>query len=201
MTEIKAPKPFPSAERPWIFLAGSIEMGTAEMWQRRITGLLSARTGTILNPRRDDWDATWDQSSQNTKFREQVEWELFAMEECDKILMYFSPGTKSPITLLELGLFAHDPKLVVCCPQGYWRKGNVDIVCRRYGVKQVETLEELVMETTANMTTLSTAIRAVTLALLVSLTCLTLQIGFLLNRTASDMGYAIQTLHGAALGI
>lgn len=144
MTEIKAPNSFSAAERPWIFLAGSIEMGVAEMWQERVVALLSFQPGTILNPRRDDWDSSWEQSIQNMRFREQVEWELLAMEECDKLLMYFSPGTKSPITLLELGLFAHDPKLVVCCPQGYWRKGNVDMVCRHYGVKQVETLEELI---------------------------------------------------------
>ena len=56
------------------------------------------------------------------------------------------PGTKSPITLLELGLHAgkNPQKLVVCCPDGYWRKGNVDIVCRRCGVRQVPTLDDLV---------------------------------------------------------
>lgn len=54
------------------------------------------------------------------------------------------PTTKAPITLLELGLFATSGKLVVCCPEGYFRKGNVDIVCRRHGIPQVETLEGLV---------------------------------------------------------
>jgi hypothetical protein len=48
--------------------------------------------------------------------------------------MYFDPNTKSPISLLELGLFAQSKKLIVCCPRGFWRKGNVDITCDRYGI-------------------------------------------------------------------
>jgi hypothetical protein len=58
--------------------------------------------------------------------------------------MYFDPNTQSPISLLELGLHARDGKLIVLCPEGFWRKGNVDIVCEKYGVKQVESFEELI---------------------------------------------------------
>jgi hypothetical protein len=47
------------------------------------------------------------------------------------------------ITLFELGLFARSGKLVVCCPDGFWRKGNVDVVCKRYGVETVGDLEAL----------------------------------------------------------
>jgi hypothetical protein len=47
----------------------------------------------------------------------------------------FDPKGMAPITLLELGLFAQsDKKIVVCCPDGYWRKGNVDILCSRLGI-------------------------------------------------------------------
>jgi hypothetical protein len=48
--------------------------------------------------------------------------------------MYFDPNTKSPISLLELGLFASSKKLIVCCPDGFWRKGNVRIVCELYNI-------------------------------------------------------------------
>jgi hypothetical protein len=45
------------------------------------------------------------------------------------ICVYFDPKGQSPITLLELGLF-HDKDIIVCCPEGFWRKGNVDVnVC------------------------------------------------------------------------
>jgi len=142
MLEIKAPNPYiivPNQAK--VFLAGSIEMGKADNWQSRLTNSLKDRDGLILNPRRDDWDSCWVQTIENPQFREQVEWELRAMEDATHIVMYFDPTTKSPISLLELGLHANSGKLTVCCPEGFWRKGNVDIVCKRYGVPMVNSLE------------------------------------------------------------
>lgn len=149
MKEIKAPNAFSShwkeTPRPkYLFLAGSIEMGKAEKWQDKVVRLLKDTDWTILNPRRDDWDSSWVQSKDNSQFRQQVEWELDAQEMADMILMYFDPATKSPITLLELGLFARSSRLIVVCPKGFYRKGNVDIVCERYGMLQAKTLEEAI---------------------------------------------------------
>ncbi len=126
-----------------VFLAGSIEQDKAIDWQNYIIQNLLSRDITILNPRRKEWDASWKQSIENIEFRGQVEWELEALERADKILMYFDPLTKAPISLLELGLFARTTKLLVCCPEGYWRKGNVDIVCQKYDIPQVNSLKEL----------------------------------------------------------
>jgi hypothetical protein len=75
-----------------------------------------------------------------------VEWELAGLEQATVVAMYFAPSTKAPITLLELGLCARSGKLVVCCPDGYWRKGNVEVVCRRYGVPLLATLADLLAE-------------------------------------------------------
>jgi hypothetical protein len=58
--------------------------------------------------------------------------------------MYFDPATKAPVTLLELGLAAESGKTVVCCPDGFWRKGNVDIVCKRYRIPLVPDLKKMV---------------------------------------------------------
>jgi hypothetical protein len=57
--------------------------------------------------------------------------------------MYFAPDTKSPITLLELGLASRSGRLVVCCPAGFWRRGNVEVVCARHGVRVVDDLSKL----------------------------------------------------------
>ena len=143
MINILAPQSYATAPRPYIFLAGSIEMGTAERWQARVIEACRDMPGTILNPRRDDWDASWVQSIGNEKFREQVEWELDAQANADLIAFYFSADTKSPITLLELGLCIQGP-IIVCCPQGFWRKGNVDIVCKRHGVECTASFEDFV---------------------------------------------------------
>lgn len=143
-TILKPPAPLPpSFDQPGVFLAGSIEMGRAELWQDEVAATLRTEPLTILNPRRDDWDASWEQSSANPQFVAQVTWELDAQERADLIAIYFAPETYAPITLLELGLFAASGKLLVCCPPGYWRKGNVDLVCARYGIPQLPTLAEL----------------------------------------------------------
>jgi hypothetical protein len=130
-----------------VFLAGSIEMGIAENWQETlIKELQQYNNGYILNPRRDNWDSNWQQVKDNPQFAEQVNWELDALEKASMIVFYFSPQTKSPVSMLELGLFAKSKKLVVCCPNGFWRKGNIDIVCQRYNIKQVNTIKELIKE-------------------------------------------------------
>jgi hypothetical protein len=55
-------------------------MGAAHDWQTELANVLAQRRVTILNPRRTDWDATWRQSIDEPRFREQVEWELDGLE-------------------------------------------------------------------------------------------------------------------------
>jgi hypothetical protein len=144
MKVITAPQSLSDIRGKSLFLAGSIEMDTAERWQDRVIHDLKDMDITILNPRRQAWDPSWKQDLSNPQFVEQVTWELDALERSSAILFYFDPNTKSPITLLELGLFATSPKpLYVCCPDGFWRKGNVDIVCQRYCVAQMSNLDSL----------------------------------------------------------
>lgn len=150
MNEIQAPNKLSESKNTLIFLAGSIEMGTAEKWQEKVIEECSDTPVTFLNPRRDDWDSTWVQDFTDPNFNQQVNWELNAMEKSDLIVMYFDPNSKSPITLLELGLHARSDKLIVCCPDGFWRKGNVDVVCEKYGVKMVPTLDELIFYINSN---------------------------------------------------
>ena len=127
-----------------MFLAGSIENGKAKDWQKKVEKEFKNDEGIILNPRRDDWDSSWTQSIDNKEFRNQVKWELFGLDNVTMILMYFEAGTKSPISLLELGLHARSNKMMVACPDGYMKKGNVDVVCQYYRVPIVESLDELV---------------------------------------------------------
>jgi hypothetical protein len=71
---------------------------------------------------------------------------LDGFELAGLIVFYFAPDTKSPISLLELGLFARTGKLLVWCPTGFWRKGNIDIVCKRWNIQQVESLQTFISE-------------------------------------------------------
>lgn len=127
-----------------IFLAGSIEMGKAIEWQQKLIDAVPEEPYIWYNPRRDDWDDSWTQEITNPQFKQQVEWELKALEQADHIVMYFDPKTKSPISLLELGLHAKEHKLIVLCPEGFWKKGNVDVVCKKYDIRQVKDFDELI---------------------------------------------------------
>lgn len=141
-TVVKPPGILPMT-KPSIFLAGSIEMGLAEDYQAQIEKIMANEDVELYNPRRDDWDSSWDQSIEDDNFRGQVNWELNALERAQVIILYLDPETKSPISLLELGLYAQSGKLLVCCPDGFYRKGNVDVVCAKYDVPQYNTIEEI----------------------------------------------------------
>lgn len=148
MKIIKAPQKYePSKGEYCIFLAGSIEMGKAELWQERIEKNFKNYDDLVLyNPRRDDWRLDCKQSIEDEYFRNQVNWELDKLEQSDLIVLYLSPDTKSPISLLELGLFAKSNKIIVCCPDGFWRKGNVEVVCKRNNIPLVDNFDDLIKE-------------------------------------------------------
>ena len=136
-----------------VFLAGTIDMGNSENWQEKFiqklkeqtVGVLFRKSYHIYNPRRTDWDASYAQTFENPQFFQQVTWELDAMEKADYIIMNFLPDSKSPITLLELGLFAKSGKLFVICPDEFYRSGNVQIVCNKYNIPLYKSIEELTL--------------------------------------------------------
>jgi hypothetical protein len=140
----KAPEEIPlQNDIKTIFLAGSIEMDKAIDWQKSCEESLKDKY-IIFNPRRNEWDSSWSQTIENSDFKEQVNWELGALENADIVIMYFAGDTMSPISLLEFGLYAQSKKMKVVVEENFWRKGNIDIVCERYAIEQFKTLEELI---------------------------------------------------------
>jgi hypothetical protein len=129
-----------------VFLAGSIEMGVAENWQTKVVEHFNRPEWnlnlTFFNPRRDSWDSSWKQVQANTEFNHQVNWELNKLDDSDIIFMYLDPSTKSPISLMEFGMYSEKGKLIVCCPDGFWRKGNIEIVCTRNNIPLFSNLED-----------------------------------------------------------
>jgi hypothetical protein len=129
-----------------VFLAGSIEMGKAIDWQAEVSQALEKYPIQILNPRRHDWDSNWVQEKTNPQFNEQVNWEIDALRDAQIVLFNFVPGTISPISLFELGhMVDYGSKVLVCCPKGFHRKGNVDVVCEKYSVPVYESLDQLII--------------------------------------------------------
>ena len=145
MIEVKAPNKSLILGFKSLFLAGSIEMGAAEKWQSKLVRELSDIENLIVyNPRRDDWDSSWKQEKTNPQFTEQVRWELEHICRSDVVVFYFDKNTKSPITLMELGMIgglnmSHlGHNAFVYCPDGFYRKGNVDITSDYLGIPVYE---------------------------------------------------------------
>lgn len=148
---VHAPQPF-DGDGQRVFLSGSISEINGELWQKSIATALSSFAVTILDPYRPDWNSSWKEDISFAPFKEQVEWELDMQEKADVIALYFGPEAKAPISLLELGLFARSKKTVAACPDGFWRKGNVQVVCARFGIELVDNLDELIQSVKQRLT-------------------------------------------------
>lgn len=140
---VRSPAPVPADDRLKVFLAGSIDMGGTQDWQAQLARELADEGVVLLNPRREDWNPAWKPVAEEPEFRRQVEWELTALQRADVIAMYLAPGSQAPVSLLELGLHAGSGKVLLACPDGFWRKGNVDIVAQRYGIPRYDSLPAL----------------------------------------------------------
>ncbi|AXQ69837.1 hypothetical protein HOU03_gp431 [Caulobacter phage CcrSC] len=137
------PRVVTQPERLKVFLAGSIDMGKAVEWQTYLTDLLSDLPITVFNPRRPDFDTALVQDISCEPFVEQVTWEIDHLDAADIVVFYFDPAGKAPVTLLELGLTCRTKTCLIVCPEGYWRRGNVQVVAKRYGLEMLDHLHEV----------------------------------------------------------
>ena len=126
-----------------IFLAGSIDQGSARDWQSEIIEQLKDFNVIVYNPRRKNWDKTWEQSLNNSLFVEQVTWEQHFLKEADYRIFVMTSDSKSPITLLELGQYIKKPGIILC-ETGFYRKANVQITSKIENMPIVDTMEELI---------------------------------------------------------
>lgn len=127
-----------------VFLGGTIDMGNSVDWQARLKDYFSAlalkeqKSYMLFNPRQDNWDPT-----RENEMDYQVNWELAHLEKADYIIMNILPTSKSPISLLEMGLHARSKKIFVVCQPEYYRYDNVRITCSYYKIPLFDSLEDL----------------------------------------------------------
>ncbi|KAJ5220833.1 uncharacterized protein N7469_009720 [Penicillium citrinum] len=138
----------PSNEAPRgstsVFLAGTTSRVDAHDWRESLCTALSNAPVTIYNPYRADWDSSWREDINFAPYHEQVEWELEKQDKADIVVIYFHPATQASVSLLEFGLCARAPgKAIVVCPEGYWKRGNVEVTCKKYGVEMVDSVDGL----------------------------------------------------------
>ena len=98
----------------------------------------------MYNPYRADWDRSWREDINFTPYQEQVEWEFDKQDKADIVVVYFHLATQAPVSLLEFGICARVPgKAIVVYSEGYWKKGNLQIVCKKFGVEMVNSIDRL----------------------------------------------------------
>ena len=129
-----------------VFLGGTIDNGESVDWQTQLIEALDKEKTVhplcIYNPRRADWPSSED----HDEIDKQINWELSHLEDADIIVMNILGNSKSPISLMEIGLFAKDHKLIVFCNPNFYRFDNVRIVCERYNIPLYTTNDILVIK-------------------------------------------------------
>ncbi|RPD64191.1 hypothetical protein L227DRAFT_571762 [Lentinus tigrinus ALCF2SS1-6] len=140
----RAPEPIASILGRSVFLSGSLEPGGGERWHLEMIRRLNHLPVTIFDPWRDDWDSSWVERKSDERFATQTRWELANLRRADVVVVYLAPGSEAVVSLLEFGLSAKEKKVVVCCPDGFYRKGNVEIVCEEQHIPIVHDFDDLV---------------------------------------------------------
>jgi len=113
-----------------VFLAGTIDSGNSTNWQEELIELCKHKDITFFNPRRKDWEGELS----NKELEYQIKWEQDHLDQADKIVMCLLDNSKSPISLLELGLYAQSGKLLVFCNKAFYRYDNVRLTCQKYNI-------------------------------------------------------------------
>lgn len=141
---IKAPDSIVHTARKSIFLAGTIDLGKSVDWQSCVAKELAEYDVAIFNPRREVWNNSIDPKDAESEFlKEQILWELNALDKADIIILWLA-GSASPISLLEMGLFARSGKLIVGCDSSFYRYANVFWTCQHTGCTLVQDLNSVI---------------------------------------------------------
>lgn len=131
-----------------MFLAGTIDNGDSNNWQEQLIEKIQDKvpgTFVVYNPRRESWDPNVTVEEQ----RKQIEWEQDKLHKCWFIVMVLLDGSKSPISLMELGEFCDSQKIIVFCTENFYRFENVRDLCERCSVILCKTndIDEIAKKT------------------------------------------------------
>ncbi|CAL2079659.1 nucleoside 2-deoxyribosyltransferase domain-containing protein [Tenacibaculum sp. 190524A05c] len=129
--------PVKNEDETFCFLAGSIDFKESTSWRDTIIKGSSKNT-IFFDPTREDHD-TLD----NQEMVCHIHWELEALELADMIILNFLPEAKSPISLVEFGLYMKSNKLIVVCPKEFYQYRYVSTICDRYNTSIYHNLQEV----------------------------------------------------------
>ena len=120
-----------------VFLAGTIDNGDSLNWQDKVIIELinlGIKDLEIYNPRKEHWNP----KPSKKDMEKQIIWEQDHLDKADVIAMVLLDDSKSPISLLELGLYANTNKLIVFCTPNFYRWDNIRLTCEKYNIELIQ---------------------------------------------------------------
>lgn len=127
--------PVKGDDKPYIFLAGSMDLDMVLPWRQEFINSFF-ETYNFLDPTN-----RLHGSLTNAQMKSHIIWELEALELADIVVLNLLPKAKSPISLVELGLYAKSRKLVVICPEDFYQNHYVKTLCEYYKVPLYRSLD------------------------------------------------------------
>lgn len=116
-----------------VFLAGTIDNGDSTNWQEELIEKCKNLNVVFYNPRKKEWPTN------TLTVQDQIKWEQEHLDRADIIIMFLLDNSKSPISLLELGLYAQSGKIFVFCNPAFYRWENVRLTCDKYNIPLLRT--------------------------------------------------------------
>lgn len=116
-----------------VFFAGTIDNGDSLNWQEELSNMLNSININIYSPR----CLKWNPNCTKEELDNQIKWEQKYLDKSDMIIMVLLDESKSPISLLELGLYAKSKKIIVFCTPKFYRYDNVRLTCEKYNIPLV----------------------------------------------------------------
>ena len=109
-----------------IFLAGSMDFNSESNWRKRVINEFN-KDYNFFDPTITNHDTLT-----NSQMEKHIQWELAALELSDKVLLNFLSVSESPISLIELGMYVKTTKLIVVCPDKFYKSRYIKTLCATY---------------------------------------------------------------------
>jgi len=132
--------PEKNSSEKYVFLAGSIDNSYFGDWRKKIIKKIETKVN-VFDPTNKKHN-----SLSNAEMKSHILWELDALAISDKILLNFLPDSKSPISLVELGLYVASNKLIVVCPIEFYKSSYVYTLCKKYDTPIYDTINNALVE-------------------------------------------------------
>ncbi|GAB1856239.1 hypothetical protein MHTCC0001_10740 [Flavobacteriaceae bacterium MHTCC 0001] len=134
----KIPLPVKEEKKDYVFLAGSIDLKLKGDWRSELINIVGDKVH-FIDPTISNHDELDD-----IQMKKHINWELDALNLADKVFLNLLPDSKSPISLIELGMYVRTSKLIVVCPEAFYQSRYIKTLCEKYNVPLFDSLNSAV---------------------------------------------------------